>query len=244
MGNVAYTARLPGRVNQWLQRLLVLSSGQRDIIKTVALLMMAVDHINLLFHLEQTWMFLVGRGAFPLFALMWGLNLARYEQIPQESVYRLWGWAVIAQFGYFLAGFPWYEGNILFTFAVAAQLLKWCENRALYRSATAMLLLVIWIPLSETSYGIVGLLMLAFSYRLYRTDNLAERLILAVFLVVIIFALNLMSSDLAAIAGLVLTVLVMRLVSYVGKSLPRFWPSDFFPIFYAFHLVVLGILAP
>ncbi|HAJ7386738.1 TPA: conjugal transfer protein, partial [Escherichia coli] len=27
------------------------------------------------------------------------------------------------------------------------------------------------------------------------------------------------------------------------KSLPRFWPGHFFPIFYACHLAVLGILA-
>ncbi|WP_369075679.1 TraX family protein, partial [Escherichia coli] len=31
--------------------------------------------------------------------------------------------------GYYLAGFPWYEGNILFAFAVAAQVLTWCETR-------------------------------------------------------------------------------------------------------------------
>ncbi|MCF4107556.1 conjugal transfer protein, partial [Escherichia coli] len=25
---------------------------------------------------------------------------------------------------------------------------------------------------------------------------------------------------------------------------PRFWPGDFFPVFYACHLAVLGVLAP
>ncbi len=35
-----------------------------------------------------------------------------------------------AQFAYYLAGFPWYEGNILFAFAVAAQVLTWCETRS------------------------------------------------------------------------------------------------------------------
>ncbi|MCI3432870.1 conjugal transfer protein, partial [Escherichia coli] len=25
-------------------------------------------------------------------------------------------------------------------------------------------------------------------------------------------------------------------------SLPRFWPGDFFPVFYACHLAVLGVL--
>ncbi|EFZ3133648.1 hypothetical protein A8H80_004441 [Shigella sonnei] len=40
-----------------------------------------------------------------------------------------------------------------------------------------------------------------------------------------------------------LTVLTVGLVSCAGKSLPRFWPGDFFPVFYACHLAVLGVLA-
>ncbi|HAH9921782.1 TPA: hypothetical protein HIF78_004474 [Escherichia coli] len=39
------------------------------------------------------------------------------------------------------------------------------------------------------------------------------------------------------------TVLTVGLVSCAGKSLPRFWPGDFFPVFYACHLAVLGVLA-
>ena len=55
-------------------------------------------------------------------------------------------------------------------------------------------------------------------------------------------ALNLATSDAAAVAGLVMTVLTVGLVSCAGKSLPRFWPGDFFPTFYACHLAVLGVL--
>ncbi|HAL9175968.1 TPA: conjugal transfer protein, partial [Escherichia coli] len=43
-------------------------------------------------------------------ARVWGLNLSRHAHIRQSAVNRLWGWAVIAQFSYYLAGFPWYEG--------------------------------------------------------------------------------------------------------------------------------------
>ena len=45
------------------------------------------------------------------------------------------------------------------------------------------------------------------------------------------------------VAGLVMTVLTVALVSCAGKSFPRFWPGDFFPVFYLLHLTVLGILA-
>ncbi|HBD3151174.1 TPA: conjugal transfer pilus acetylase TraX [Escherichia coli] len=235
--------RIQRKVFTWLQLLLVWSPGQRDIIKTVALVLMVLDHANRILHLDQSWMFLVGRGAFPLFALVWGLNLSRHTHIRQEAINRLWGWAVIAQFAYYLAGFPWYEGNILFAFAVAAQVLTWCETRTWWRSAETMLLLAMWLPFSGTSYGIAGLLMLAVSHRLYRAEDRMERLALVACLPAVIPALNLATSDAAAVAGLVMTVLTVGLVSCAGKSLPRFWPGDFFPTFYACHLAVLGVLA-
>ncbi|EOT3996464.1 TraX family protein, partial [Escherichia coli] len=62
-----------------------------------------------------------------------------------------------------------------------------------------------------------------------------ERLVLVACLLAVIPALNLASSDAAAVAGLVMTVLTVGLVSRVGKSLPRFWPGDFFPTFYGCH---------
>ncbi len=79
---------LAARTDTWLQSFLW-SPGQRDIIKTVALVLMVLDHI-LIFQLKQEWMFLVGRGAFPLFAL-WGLNLSRHAHIRQPAINRLWG---------------------------------------------------------------------------------------------------------------------------------------------------------
>lgn len=162
---------------------------------------------------------------------------------PKPAINRLWGWGIIAQFAYYLAGFPWYEGNILFAFAVAAQVLTWCETRSGWRTAAAILLMALWGPLSGTSYGIAGLLMLAVSHRLYRAEDRAERLALVACLLAVIPALNLATSDAAAVAGLVMTVLTVGLVSCAGKSLPRFWPGDFFPVFYACHLAVLGVLA-
>ncbi len=241
--NTTRNVSLAARADTWLQSLLVWSPGQRDIIKTVALVLMVLDHISLIFQLKQDWFFLAGRGAFPLFALVWGLNLSRHAHIRQPAINRLWGWAVIAQFAYYLAGFPWYEGNILFAFAVAAQVLTWCETLSCRCSAGTMLLLAVWLPLSGTSYGIAGLLMLAVSYRLYRAEYRTERLALVACLLAVIPALNLATSDVAAVAGLVMTVLTVCLVSCTGKSLPRFWPGDFFPTFYACHLAVLGVLA-
>ncbi|KAE9782281.1 type-F conjugative transfer system pilin acetylase TraX, partial [Escherichia coli] len=112
-----------------------------------------------------------------------------------------------------------------------------------WRSVGIMLLLAVWLPLSGTSYGIAGLLMLAVSHRLYRAEDRTERLALVACLLAVIPALNLATSDVAAVVGLVMTVLTVGLVLCAGKSLSRFWPGDFFPTFYACHLAVLGVLA-
>ncbi|EOT9504443.1 conjugal transfer pilus acetylase TraX [Escherichia coli] len=247
--NLKQDERLSGELitgRRQLQEGMIFTPGSTVIVdqgEKLSLKETLLDHINLIFQLKQEWMFLAGRGAFPLFALVWGLNLSRHAHIRQPAINRLWGWGIIAQFAYYLAGFPWYEGNILFAFAVAAQVLTWCETRSGWRTAAAILLMALWGPLSGTSYGIAGLLMLAVSHRLYRAEDRAERLALVACLLAVIPALNLATSDAAAVAGLVMTVLTVGLVSCAGKSLPRFWPGDFFPVFYACHLAVLGVLA-
>nr|WP_281041264.1 TraX family protein [Serratia marcescens] len=88
----------------WLQRLLVWTPGQTDLIKTVALLLMVADHISMLCGLDNDWLRLAGRGAFPLFGLVWAMNLARHPQIQQRALNRLWIWAGVAQGGWILAG--------------------------------------------------------------------------------------------------------------------------------------------
>lgn len=84
--NTTRNDSLAARTDTWLQSLLVWSPGQRDIIKTVALVLMVLDHANRILHLDQTWMFLAGRGAFPLFALVWGRNLSRHAHIRQVAI--------------------------------------------------------------------------------------------------------------------------------------------------------------
>lgn len=84
--NTTRNDSLAARTDTWFQSFLVWSPGQRDIIKTVALVLMVLDHINLIFQLKQEWMFLAGRGAFPLFALVWGLNLSRHAHIRNRPL--------------------------------------------------------------------------------------------------------------------------------------------------------------
>ncbi|OSK16041.1 F-pilin acetylation protein TraX [Escherichia coli M056] len=60
---------------------------------------------------------------------------------------------------------------------------------------------------------------------------------------VVILLLNMASGGVAAVTGLVLTLLTVVPVPLTGTSLHRFWPADFFPVFYVLHLAVLGVLS-
>jgi hypothetical protein len=58
-----------------------LSPGALDTIKLIALLSMLTDHINtLLLPQMNPCLYAIGRMAFPLFALIWALNVGRYPE--------------------------------------------------------------------------------------------------------------------------------------------------------------------
>ncbi|CAK8742668.1 hypothetical protein SODG_005921 [Sodalis praecaptivus] len=48
---------------------------QQDVIKLLALALMVLDHANRALGLDSPTLLLLGRGAFPLFALVWGVTL-------------------------------------------------------------------------------------------------------------------------------------------------------------------------
>jgi hypothetical protein len=132
----------------WLQRLLVWTPGQTDLIKTVALLLMVADHISMLCGLDNDWLRLAGRGAFPLFGLVWAMNLARHPQIQQRALNRLWIWAGVAQGGWILARLRPDLGNILFAFAVSGQALAMMQRHGPRTWPLSLMLVLAWLPFS------------------------------------------------------------------------------------------------
>ncbi|MEA0540861.1 TraX family protein [Escherichia coli] len=109
------------------------------------------------------------------------------------------------------------------------------------RTDTWLQSLLVWSPGQRDIIKTVALVLMVLDHA--RAEDRMERLALVACLLAVIPALNLATSDAAAVAGLVMTVLTVGLVSCTGKSLPRFWYGDFFPTFYACHLTVLGVLA-
>lgn len=228
--------------DRWLKELLTWTPGQTDIIKTVALLLMVTDHTGLLLADNNELMRLLGRGCFPLFGLVWGMNLARHADIRQSQLNSLWGWALVAQVSFMLIGYPWYAGNILFAFAVTGQALRWFGLPFWRHTLAAMALVIIWVPLSSGSYGMAGVAMLTVSWLLCRAQTSRERLGCGVLWAIMVLLINPNDAS-ESLAGLAIAILVLMVCSSVGGEIKRFWPRHFFVMFYAVHLAVLGIVA-
>ncbi|MXG37373.1 conjugal transfer protein TraX, partial [Escherichia coli] len=89
-----------------------LSPAALDMVKLLALLAMLIDHINTVFMTPaQPVMYALGRMAFPLFTLIWAMNVRRAPERLQVRANRLWIWAIITQpvFSLVFAGHqPWW----------------------------------------------------------------------------------------------------------------------------------------
>ncbi|WP_367382392.1 TraX family protein [Stenotrophomonas cyclobalanopsidis] len=98
-----------------------LSSGGRELLKWVALLLMTGDHVaKVVFCGYVPVVSELGRVAFPLFALVMACNLAQPGADLRKSIRRLLIWGAIAQPLHLLAFGQTLPLNILLTFAVAA----------------------------------------------------------------------------------------------------------------------------
>lgn len=137
--------------------------------------------------------------------------------------------------------YPWYMGNILFSFAVTGQALRWFSLQTRNDILLAIAIVVAWLPLSADSYGLAGVFMLINSWRLCRAKEPAERIGYGVLWAVMVLLMN--AHDITqAIAGLMVALLALAVCSDIGRSVRRFWPRHFFVMFYAVHLAVLGIV--
>lgn len=227
----------------WLQRLLIWTPGQADLIKTVALLLMVGDHLSMLCGLDNDWLRLAGRGAFPLFGLAWAMNVARRPHIQQRALNRLWIWAGVAQGGWILAGLRPDLGNILFAFAVSGQALALMQRHGPRVWPLSLMLVLAWLPFSGGSYGPAGVMMLLLACGVCMTGRRTTRTGLACCLALAMLALNAADGAALAIAGLVIPGIVLTVLSRTCSRVTRFWPGEFFPLFYAAHLAVIGLIA-
>lgn len=233
----------------------VLSPAAIDMLKVLALLSMMLDHASTLFLTQPPpELYALGRMAFPLFALVWALNVNRNPDRYQHQASRLWMWAVLTQpvFAYAFAGhYPWYALNILFVFAGVTQMLALSHRYGPAGLCAGMipLLLLVW-PLTPASYGVTGLILVT-ALALTQLELPAALRILAIIastgaLLCLNGVNHLHTQPAAALLFAILPTVILPLMAvYTVRTLngSRFMPRHFFYYAYAGHLALYTLIA-
>ncbi|WP_370968000.1 TraX family protein [Enterobacter wuhouensis] len=233
------------------------SPAALDMIKVLALVAMLVDHINtLLLTWPEPLMYALGRMAFPLFTLIWAMNVQRTPERLQRRANRLWMWATVTQPVFSLAFVghqPWWALNILFVFAGATQLLA-LQYRFGAKGLTAGVLLLatlVW-PLSPASYGLAGLTLacgmvagLGGKLPAVRRAGMALCILSLVCLNGISHLISL-PEDTLLLATLPTLIFPLAAISLSRRLFPmgdrRFMPRHFFYMAYAGHLIIIALI--
>lgn len=211
----------------------------------VAFVAMVGDHLATAFQADFPLLNMAGRCAFPLFALVSGCNMAGHA-LRQSSVNRLWLMALLAQPGYWLAfreaGLMWWQLNILFTFAVVMQAVRFLQAVTPGRGAAAFVALAGYVPLSTASYGVAGLLMLAGALVIWQVRDMLRPGLFAIWLLLVAL-LNARHGDVMMLSGVLLTLTVLFCVlGGVAVSDSRIRAARWFAPAYALHLLCIGFL--
>jgi len=222
---------------------MILSDGQLESLKWVALVSMFIDHFGrLLFgHPDDGWVFAAGRLAFPLFALVLALNLAREGDRAARAwrtTKRLALWCAIA-----VAPSIWARGepmlvNVLGTLGLGALLCALVAVRgyvALRLAGCGAVALASWY----VEFGTPGVFLIPAIY-LWATERQWQAASLAVLLLLLTGWLNAMFGGVAALLA---TLAVAPLVYAVGRlklRVPRFRFA--FYLVYPAHLALIGAL--
>ena len=214
-------------------------AGQIDLLKLIAFVTMLIDHINRIMMSDDPSLlaWLVGRTAFPLFAIVFALNLS---SDTARSTRKLWLAAIACQLPFILAfretGLAWYSLNILFSFAVAAQSLSWLKTNQYWK--VALLWIVFALPLSPNSYGLFGVILMMLSWHLlYAKSTMAWQHAL--------WWLGLLGmNDFSSLAllGTLMSFVIIYASHYarMPQFSPRFLSKSVFYGLYAGHLLVLA----
>lgn len=240
-----------------LQRMTLLNPGAVDLVKLLAMLAMLLDHFNTLFLSPlRPELYAPGRAAFPLFSLIWAININRKPERLQFQANRLWLWAVVTQPVFILAFHqhdPWYALNILFVFAGTTQLLAWHRQAGNFGVAagTVVLAVLAW-PLTPASYGLqgeiltVGLAVFAGSASAQVRHCAAWIVLLA--LVTLNGASHLATMPVATLAFATLPTFLFPWMVVTASQLlmagehRRWLPARFFYPVYAWHLLLAGTI--
>lgn len=214
------------------------SSGQLELLKWLALVLMTGDHVNtVLLDGKVTWLYQAGRVVFPLFCFVFAYNMTRPDQEAWGSVYRrvlrrllLFG-VIAAPFSMMAFDRPYgVPLNILFSFAGGLVLIG-CVRRRDWK-AVLLGLAVLLIGGSVVEAYWFGLLLIVAYWASFTHPGIASQcgVLLA------LLALCMLNGNLHAL----LTYPIIAIVLRVDVQVPR-WRWLFY-VYYPAHLAVLAAM--
>nr|QLG02115.1 IncF plasmid conjugative transfer pilin acetylase TraX [Klebsiella pneumoniae] len=183
---------------------------------------------------------LLGRGCFPLFGLAWGMNLARHAEIRQSQLNSLWGWALVAQVSFMLIGTRGIPGIFCLPLPLRARSCGGSASRPGITPPGGWTAGHLDTPVNrQLRHGRSGHAhrQLAALSRTACTGTAGIRGVVG--LMVLLMNMHDVSES---VAGLAIALLTLMVCSSAGERVKRFWPRQFFVMFYAVHLAVLGIV--
>ncbi len=233
-----------------------LSPAALDMVKLLALLAMIIDHTNTVFLSSALpVMYALGRMAFPLFTLIWAMNVQRTPATAEESQ------SSVDLGSHNAAGVqpafqnqqPWWALNILFVFAGVTQLLalQYRHGRKGMLAGYLLLALMIW-PLQPASYGLAGITLAISMATVSGSDTPGVQRLAAITAVLSLICLNGLShlldmpAETLLLATLPTLAFPLAVVSFCRQICPegrrRFMPRNFFYYAYAGHLGIIGLV--
>jgi TraX protein len=219
------------------------SNGQLEALKWIGIGSMFCDHIgrHLLGMPHESWAFIAGRLAFPLFALVLAVNLAREgdraERAARTTVrLSLWG-AVAVLPSIWARGDPMML-NVLFTLALGAAVC-WALESAGPVWLRALACLAIAAASWLVEFGTAGVFLVAAVY-LWSTQRGSGLAFVVLLLLAATGWLNALFGGWASFFSTLAAVPVAWLVRQVRLPVPRL--QHLFYIVYPVHLAIIGWL--
>jgi hypothetical protein len=217
------------------------TDGQLEALKWIALSSMFVDHFgrHLLGYAQESWVFAVGRAAFPLFALVLALNLAREGDRAARAARtarRLAAWCAVA-----VLPSIWARGepdlvNVLGTLGLGAALC-WALSSPARLWLRVAVCIAAAVASLQVEFGLAGVFLIPAIY-LCRIEPGSQAGLLAAVLLLATAWLNASFGGVPALLGTLACVPIAWCVRQSPVSAPRLQLG--FYLVYPLHLALIG----
>lgn len=154
-------------------------------LKILAMIIMIIDHLGAILFPEHTWMRIIGRLAFPIFAFFIAEGFA-YTKNIKKYIFRMAVFALITEpiFDLAFAGrLTWANQNVMFTFLFAIVGMYFASRQNSVAGYVIIVLAGLLAEICGTDYGCFGVL-LVYVYHIMQKEYVKKHISAAVLLVV------------------------------------------------------------